>query len=155
MIYTTYFANLKNLDKAVSCPISICAKAPNDYYGLQYKQLSPSYELLMHWKQHHDSNYYEYMFYNFMLFPMNPYDVLEDFRRMINNRYQIGIEYDEQWWEKVPFDIYLVCYERPDDFCHRHLVANWLGEYNIKVREAGQDAINPAKSAIKGGFRVE
>ena len=25
-------------------------------------------------------------------------------------------------------DIALVCYEKPGDFCHRHLVADWLNE---------------------------
>lgn len=24
-------------------------------------------------------------------------------------------------------DIVLLCYERPEDFCHRHIVAEWLG----------------------------
>ena len=32
--------------------------------------------------------------------------------------------------------IALVCYEKPSDFCHRHLVAKWINENtNIEVRE--------------------
>ena len=37
MIYTSYFGNLKNLPKNIT-PISICAKAPVWYTGLQYKK---------------------------------------------------------------------------------------------------------------------
>ena len=37
MIYTTYFAQLRNLPKNI-IPISICAKAPSWYNGLQYKK---------------------------------------------------------------------------------------------------------------------
>ena len=40
-IYTSYFANLKNLPDNV-CPISICGKAPDWYKGLQYKKLAPT-----------------------------------------------------------------------------------------------------------------
>jgi uncharacterized protein (DUF488 family) len=25
-------------------------------------------------------------------------------------------------------DIALICYEKPSDFCHRHLVSKWLNE---------------------------
>ena len=26
------------------------------------------------------------------------------------------------------YDITLVCYEKPEDFCHRHLIANWFNK---------------------------
>lgn len=32
-------------------------------------------------------------------------------------------------------DIALVCYEKPSDFCHRHLVAKWLKENEYNVEE--------------------
>ena len=32
-------------------------------------------------------------------------------------------------------DIALVCYEKPSDFCHRHLVAKWLKENGYNVEE--------------------
>ena len=33
-------------------------------------------------------------------------------------------------------DVVLLCYEKPPQFCHRHLVAKWLEkELNIKVEE--------------------
>ena len=31
--------------------------------------------------------------------------------------------------------IVLICYEKPDDFCHRHLVANWFNENGVNCKE--------------------
>lgn len=31
--------------------------------------------------------------------------------------------------------ICLICYEKPSDFCHRHLVAEWLNECGFECRE--------------------
>ena len=33
------------------------------------------------------------------------------------------------------YHIALVCYEKPQDFCHRHLVAKWFEENGIIVEE--------------------
>lgn len=46
MIYTSYFAKLKELEKHNIIPISICGKAPDWYKGLQYKKLAPKYGFL-------------------------------------------------------------------------------------------------------------
>ena len=36
-------------------------------------------------------------------------------------------------------DIALCCFEKPDDFCHRHLLADWLNEkLNLGVEEFGK-----------------
>lgn len=29
-------------------------------------------------------------------------------------------------------DVVLLCYEKADAFCHRHLVSDWLHSYNIE-----------------------
>ena len=52
MIYTTYFAKLKDLPDYI-IPISICGKAPDWYKGLQYKKLAPKYDFFMKWKKNH------------------------------------------------------------------------------------------------------
>lgn len=43
MIYTSYFAQLRNLPENI-IPVSICGKAPNWYHGYQYKKLAPKYD---------------------------------------------------------------------------------------------------------------
>ena len=32
-------------------------------------------------------------------------------------------------------NIALICYEKPSDFCHRHLVAEWLNDNGFKCEE--------------------
>ena len=32
-------------------------------------------------------------------------------------------------------EIALICYEKPENFCHRHLVAEWLQEAGYQVQE--------------------
>ena len=42
-------------------------------------------------------------------------------------------------------DIALLCFEKPSDFCHRHLVASWLNEtmhLNIKEFQKDEDDTN-------------
>ena len=57
MIYTSYFAKLKSLPDNI-VPISICAKAPDWYKGLQYKKLAPKYDFFMKWEEIYDNDYY-------------------------------------------------------------------------------------------------
>ena len=117
MIYTSYFAKLQKIPENI-VPISICGKAPEWYRGLQYKKLAPKYEFFIEWKKNHDNDYY---IEHFNLEVLNKLDiniVLQELNRMSNNK-----------------DIVLLCYEKPSDFCHRHLVANWFNQNNIKCEE--------------------
>lgn len=136
MIYTTNFANLKKLDRQFSCPIAICGKSPNGYKGLEYKKLAPPYWLLKNWKEERDENLYIRLFYDNVLYKLTQKGVIEDLRKLINDVYKLNIESKESWWKAIPFDIYLVCYEKPENFCHRHLVAEWMCSGGIRVEEA-------------------
>ena len=118
MIYTTYFAKLKSLPENV-IPISICGKAPSWYDGLQYKKLAPKYGFFMKWKETHDNDYYIKHFNEEVL---NCLDV----EKIVNELYYMS-GYDK--------DIALVCYEKPSDFCHRHLVADWLNKNGFECKE--------------------
>ena len=122
MIYTSYFAKLKSLPDNI-IPVSICAKAPNWYTGLQYKKLAPSYDLLMKWKEMHDEGYYVERFTKEVLDNLNAVDVILDLSKMV---YSFNIGED---------DICLLCYEKPSDFCHRHLVAGWLNKNGFHCEE--------------------
>ncbi len=37
--------------------------------------------------------------------------------------------------DKNGADVVLLCYEKADAFCHRHLVSDWLHSYNIDCEE--------------------
>ena len=137
MIYTTYFANLKNLNREISCPIAICGKSPNGYKGLEYKKLAPKWWFFKEWKENHDNNFYIENFNKEVLSVTTPNRVMTDIRNLIASVYGMEmIDFSERWWENVSYDIYLVCYEKPEDFCHRHLVADWLTANGIEVKEA-------------------
>ncbi len=123
MIYTSYFAKLKELENHNIIPISICGKAPDWYKGLQYKKLAPKYGFFMEWKKNHDNDYYIEHFKTEVLDKLDAADVILDFSRLIYS-FNIGES-----------DICLICYEKPSDFCHRHLVAEWLNQNGFKCEE--------------------
>ena len=122
MIYTSYFGKLKSLPDRI-VPVSICGKAPTWYNGLQYKKLAPKYEFFIKWKETGDNAYYVKCFKDQVLGNLTATDVILDLSRL-SYSFNIG--------EK---DICLVCYEKPEDFCHRHLVAEWLNDNGIRCEE--------------------
>lgn len=133
MIYTSYFAKLKSLPGNI-IPISICGKAPDWYKGLQYKKLAPKYDFFMEWKKTHDNDYYMKCFKEQVTDKLNVYETVYDLYE------KIGIYLDEtgiDFTSKSVNDthICLICYEKPMDFCHRHLVAKWLNDNNFKCEE--------------------
>lgn len=124
MIYTSYFAKLRVLPKNI-IPISICAKVPDWYNGLQYKKLSPKYDFFMKWKENHDNEYYIKCFNEQVLDKLTIDEVISDLVGVLD------INEDA--------DIALICYEKPSDFCHRHLVSEWLNKNGIECKEWGVD----------------
>ena len=122
MIYTSYFAKLRSLPDYI-VPVSICGKAPEWYQGLQYKKLAPKYDFFMEWKRNKDNDFYIKCFQEQVLDKLNPTDVILDLSKMVYG-YNVGEN-----------DIALICYEKPSDFCHRHLVADWFNKNGIYCKE--------------------
>lgn len=117
-IYTSYFAKMKKIPENI-VRISICGKAPEWYDGIQYKKLAPKYKFFMEWKENKDNNFYIEHFNSEVLDTLNAQDVFNKLKELSQGR-----------------DCVLLCYEKPGDFCHRHLVADWLFEkLNIEVVE--------------------
>ena len=82
------------------------------------KKLAPKYDFFMKWKENHDNDYYICCFDNQVLSVLNPTQVVADLTAMAAGR-----------------DVALICYEKPTDFCHRHLVAEWLQKNGYNVQE--------------------
>ena len=99
-MYTSYFSKSAKHPNAVS----IAGKAPHWYTGRQYKILAPKYHFFKKYKIDGDKLSYTQSFYNEVLNKLDPQKVLQD----------LG-----------PHAI-LLCYEKPGDFCHRRLVADWI-----------------------------
>lgn len=121
MIYTTYFAKLRSLPKDI-IPIAICGRAPAGYKGLSYRAIAPKYDFFMQWKANGDNEYYIKCFREQVLANLNPARVVAELYHTADMAMCSG-------------DIALVCYEKPTDFCHRHLVADWLKEHGYECEE--------------------
>ena len=116
-IYTSYYANLRNLAMDI-IPISIAGRAPDWYYGLEYKKLAPKRYFFNIWKENGDNDYYIRHFKKEVLDLLDARQVVSDLIKLSGGK-----------------DIALLCYETPDKFCHRHLVADWLTENDYYVDE--------------------
>lgn len=121
-IYTTYFDNVINLPSDIA-PISIALKPPKEWNGLQYRKLAPKEEFFYKWRENRDNEYYIEHFNSEVLAILDANIVLEELQGLANG-------YDS---------IALVCYELPNEFCHRHLISQWLMLNGFEVEEYTTD----------------
>jgi uncharacterized protein (DUF488 family) len=122
-MYTGYFAKLKTYEEMGLIPISICAKAPSWYKGIQYKILAPKFGFFSEWKygsHKGDNNYYIEHFQKEVLDTLNYNNVINQFTKLSDGKLD---------------SVILLCYEKPGDFCHRHLVADWLTKNGLECKE--------------------
>jgi len=113
-VYTSYFGNLKQLSKAGIMPISIARYSPRWYNGPRYTDVSPTGYMLSGACSHE-----EYLKkYEEILNRLQPAAVLEVVARISRGQ-----------------DVALCCYEKPGDFCHRHLLSEWLRKNGYDVKE--------------------
>lgn len=108
-IWTSFFDNRDNIPREV-VQISIAGKAPEWYSGIQYKRLAPKWSFWQEWEKNGDNDYYIEHFNKEVLAPLNKEAVREALAVLSKGK-----------------DCVLLCYELPGEFCHRHLVAQWLG----------------------------
>lgn len=116
-IYTSYFGKLDRLPKNI-VPISICGKAPDWYTGLQFKKLAPKYEFFKQWEQTHNNEFYIKCYNEQVLQPLNVNEIVKELTELGQGN-----------------DIALICYEKPTEFCHRHLIATWLRNNGYSINE--------------------
>ena len=116
-IYTSYFANIRKLPEDI-IPIAICGKCPPNWIGLSYPKLAPKKSFFWEWKKNNDNNYYIEHFQKEVLNLLNPQETVKELYLLSKNK-----------------NIALICYEAPDKFCHRHLVAEWLNKNGFDAEE--------------------
>ena len=125
-MFTGYFAKLKTYEQNSLIPVAICGKTPSWYNGLWYKKLAPKWTFFNEWKngtEHKgDNSYYIQHFNDEVLKDKTCRQVLADLQKLT------GVKNDFS-------KIILLCYEKPGDFCHRHLVADWLIKNGIECVE--------------------
>ena len=121
-IYTTYFDRVGNLPKDIR-PISIALKSPKCWRGKEYRKLAPKDSFFYEWKKSRDNDYYIKHFNREVLSVLNADVVIKELLELAQGKEKIA----------------LVCYEQPEDFCHRHLVADFLRQAGYKVKEYETD----------------
>ena len=107
---TSYFAKSANKFHAVA----ITRRTPLWYSGREYKALAPSLELLKKFKADGDQAYFIEQYQKRVLDQLDPHEV----------------------YKELGENAVLLCYEKSSDFCHRHLVSDWLEKHlGIIIKE--------------------
>lgn len=109
-IYTSYFANLKNIPKNL-IPISISLYPPKGWTGLKYPPLYPTSVMLHEVKSTGNQKKYILDYKHQILDNLDPEHVLMEITELSNHQ-----------------DCVLLCYEKPTEgfYCHRQLAAKFL-----------------------------
>lgn len=126
-IYTSYFAKVKPLLEAgLNNLVCVAGYAPKFFYDIPnarfYPDLAPK---RCWWRVWHDKfkdnlnspesiEWYTNIYCDTVLSKLNPEKVVED----------------------LGDNAVMICYEKPGDFCHRHIIADWLHKNTgIEVKE--------------------
>ncbi len=113
-IYTSYFANSRAFSKEGVMPISIARYSPKWFQGPRYLAVAPTSYMLSNACGHE-----EYVRkYKDMLSKLNPQEIINAVSAISQGR-----------------DVALCCYEKPGEFCHRHLLSEWLRNNGYDVNE--------------------
>ena len=107
-------SNYWTIGKDNSKAVSIAGRAPDWYSGREYKKLAPKLRFFKKYKKDGDKEYYTEQYYKEVLNKLDPKKV----------------------YEELGEDAILLCHEKPNQFCHRHIVSKWLNQkLGLKITE--------------------
>lgn len=113
-ISTSYFAQLRKIEAmAGAVPVAVCRYPPDWYKGEVYKKIAPDYSMMTGMKNADTREYFKSKYLKEVLGRLEPGIVEKDIAAIVERN-------------GGAFAV-LLCFEKPADFCHRHLVAEWLG----------------------------
>lgn len=116
-IYTSYFGNIRNLNKEGIKAICVAIGKPKFLNVPQMLNVCPTRYMISGACSHE-----EYLnLYDRILASQDANKVVEQIKALSDGQ-----------------DVALCCYEKPGDFCHRHILAKWITENTgIEVTEYG------------------
>lgn len=115
-IYTSYFGKLRKLNDNDILPVSIAIGTPRWFLGNTYLSLAPKRGMMKLSEDDYRREFDKILSIN------PPMRVFRDLDMMARNNGKSKIA--------------LICYEAPEKFCHRHLVAEWFkNKLGIEVKE--------------------
>ena len=133
MIYTSYFGNIKKIIKKHPDAglISIAGATPAWFTGMKCKELMPHYDWWKEWHETFKENLESVASKSWYTEKYNE-TVLKNLDKMkIARKLKDLVE-----WKPT----FILCYETPEKFCHRHLVADWFNASSIQCEEFDADA---------------
>ena len=137
MIYTSYFANCRNIPSDIF-KVSIARYSDRFPDIPKYEKLMPAKDLLYKIKNGIYNQFQYTKKFNAYLSSIDPEDIVEELNTMSGGR-----------------DIVLLCYEAPDKFCHRQLVCKWFVDNFIRCQEYGQPELTSREWLAKLGVTDE
>lgn len=112
-MYTSYFGKMKKLPEGFVL-VSISRTCPKGIKMKMYGKLAPSAELLRDYKSGQMSwEDYTERYKSETLSKLNPQTVARE----------------------LGDNVILMCYEKSEDNCHRHIVAEWLRNAGVNISE--------------------
>ena len=133
-IYTSYFAKAAILRKAGIVPIGVALWPPRFFRGISMKQVAPRRYML---DDRLTDEEYIRMYRNDVLRLVDARSFIQDLERASRG-----------------MDVALCCFEKPGDFCHRHILAKWLNEQTgieaseFGVAESKQETPKPEQQSL-------
>jgi hypothetical protein len=119
-MYTSYFSMMRKFPKEL-VPVAICRGIPDWYTGLNYEKLAPTMSILKDYRKSADTHNYTLQYWLRVLKNLDIVQVSNELMALCSSA---SLD-----------NICLLCYERPDEFCHRHLVAQWLMSSGVECKE--------------------
>ena len=111
-IYTSNYARKGNHQYA----IAISVRPPDYYNGKWCNKLAPTWNLVNDYKNH--------------IISATEYAI--KYIELLENR-QI---FPQELVDSIPDGAFLLCFEKPSDFCHREVLAKWLNDNtNVSILE--------------------
>lgn len=112
-ILTSYFGMARKIASLHPdfVQVAICGKMTFPWRGLRYAGLAPKPWFFAEWKKSHDNDSFAGHFADEVLASLDRNEVKRDLAELAGGENKT---------------IVLMCYEKPTDFCHRHIVSRWI-----------------------------
>lgn len=119
-IYTSFFGNAKKLNKNGIAIVGIALFPPKWLSIPSYKPCAPTYDIFKNSKDKED---YTNRYTKEVLYMLDVNTMMNYLKNVSGGR-----------------DVALCCFEKPEEFCHRHLLAKFLEErLGIEVKEFDEE----------------
>lgn len=135
MIYTSYFAKIRKFPDNV-IPVSIARFTPKGVNIPVLTELAPTKGILFKYKADNNKEDYIRDYNEQILDKLSAFKIIN----MIENATglkDISVRTDKH--------VALCCFEKSEDFCHRHLIADYMEKQGIKIQELDDKTIEKLK----------